>query len=995
MGGENMNYISGKRTIMSLAVASACGLSAISVQAQQPAEPPAKTTAAETPASKDAEKPVPEKAKPKDAPPDEVIIVTGIRASLAKAAELKREVTGIRDSIVAEDIGKFPEQNLADALAQLPGVEVIKDPISNEGQSIRLRGLGVNQTITSLNGAMVRTTSTGKIGGGFREFSYDVLPSELFKRVDIYKTPLAELQEGGIGGVIDLQTPRPFDRKGFVGSFAVTGVNNTNDGKTNPRGNLFLSNTWGNFGALIAITGSKANNGNAGALNSTGSWITSEYGAANGGNRIAWNTTTSSGTGGLTLAQLNSGFLPRLIRIFAQESERERVGLNTSLQYKTKDFDISYDVLYAKLNDDVKDNFVNWSAGDSTGTGRALIPISVRLDGNNNLNGTIGNWVQRNFSRTFLNESKFIYQGVNATYKASDTWRLKGQLAFSKGDAWRNTSLMTAEGDTTAASRQTLNLNFGNPLGPQLQSNVSLLDPTTLTAFSYSGGYSVEKDKQNFLNLVSENNWYAGQFEGLFKVGYNLAKSTKTVVNYNAINVLNNYVIPGINRTYANATAAERIAFMRPFLVPNDASAVSRLGSSGVPGSWLVFNRDFIYGTLNALEQNRSAPIVPNTSYESTETTSTFFVQSDIDTQVFGRKLAANVGVRLVQTKTDSDTVAQALGGGWTPINPTSSYNNTLPAASVSYDITDKIVARAAYGETITRGPINRIAGAVRIPNVALLAVELGNPSLLPEKSKGTDFALEFYPNRSSVLAANVFEREISGSVQTTTVLQPFSSLGLDPLLWQPTQAAQLAGTPSTPISVTTFTNNPASYKIKGFELQYSQTFTFLPAPFNGLGGTASYTKVDVVNRTKSIGVSSGARDAAGNLLFTNQSFNMPNLPPETIALSLFYEKGPISTRVSYTKRAAYANDGSNDMNGVGFQRWFNERAYTNLAFGYKPFKGYELRFDVLNLTKTKVYEYFKNYDPSLAGQRGSDESRTENGFIAGRTYQLTLRGTF
>jgi iron complex outermembrane recepter protein len=973
------------RSLISLAAASVCAALAWPAAAQQaPAAPP----------------------PPADATA-QVVEISGIRASLARAAELKREVTGIRDSIVAEDIGKLPEQNIADALAQLPGVEVIKDPISNEGQSVRLRGLGVNQTITSINGAMVRTTSTGKIGGGFREFSYDVLPSELFKQVDIYKTPLAELQEGGIGGNIDLQTPRPFDRKGFVGRYALTAVNNTNDGKTNPRGNIFVSNTWGNFGALISVAASRANNGNAGALNSTGQWITSEYGNQNNGNRIAWNTTTASGTGGLSLAQLNSGFMPRLIRIFSQESQRERVGVNTSLQYKTDRLDISYDAMFAKINDDQKDYFVAWSNGDSTGAGRALVPINVRLDANNNLAGTIGNYVQNTFSRTFLNESKFQYHGFNGNYKLNDTTRLKGQLAFSKGDAWRNDALLTASGDTTTAARQTLTVDFANPLAPKVSSNVSLLDPNTFTAFAYGGGYRTEKDEQNFLNLVGERDWSFGDIFGVVKAGVNYAQSTKGVTNFNAPNVLNNYLIPGLNKTFANATAAERIAFMRPILVPNDASAVSRTAEPGVPSSWMIVPKDFVYGTLDALGQNKAGTKVPNTSYESTETTSAFFVQTDLETDVLDRKLKANVGVRVVETKTDSDTVTQALGGGWVPINPKSTYNNTLPAVSVSYDLTPKLVARAAYGETITRGPINRIAGAVRIPNPALLGVELGNPALLPEKSKGTDFALEFYPNRRSVVAANVFERKISGSAVTTTSDRPFSSLGLDPLLWQPTQAALLAATPSTPIAVTTFTNSPDSYKVKGYELQYSQTFTFLPAPFDGLGATASFTKVDVAGRNKSIALSSKdangnlvrgpvtALDPTGGILFTNQTFNMPNLPPQTISLAGFYEKGPYSLRVAYTKRDAFANDGSNDSNGIGFQRWFNERAYTNLAAGYKINKMFELRFDVLNLTKTKTFEYFKNYDPNLAAQRGNDESRIENGWQSGRTYQLTLRGSF
>ncbi len=980
-----MAHFPSKRTLVSLAAASTCAALAWPALAQQtPAAPAAPAAAADAP---------------------QRIEISGIRASLARAAELKREAVGVRESIVAEDIGKLPEQNIADALSQLPGVEVVRDPISNEGQSIRLRGLGVNQTITSVNGAMVRTTTTSNIGQGIRQFNYDVLPSELFKQVDIYKTPLAELQEGGIGGVIDLQTPRPFDRKGFVGSYALTAVNNTNDGKTNPRGNIFLSNTWGNFGALISVAASKANNGNAGALNSTGQWVNSESATANSGQRVAWNI--AGGTGGLTSLQLHSGFLPRLIRVFSQESQRERVGINTSLQYKTDRLDISYDALYSKMNDDQKDYFVHWSTGDSTGAGRALVPVNVRLDANNNIAGTIGNYVQNSFSRTFLNQSEFQYHGFNGRYKLSDTMRLKGQLAFSRGDAWRNDALLTASGDTAVTARQTLTLDFANPLAPKISSSASLLDPNTFTNFAYSGGYRTEKDAQNFLNLVGELDWSLGSVEGLLKSGFNYAQSTKGVTNYNAPNVLNNYVIPGLNKTFATATVAERQAFMRPILVANDAAAVARTAEPGVPNSWLIVPKDFVYGTLDALGQNQAGTRVPNTSYESTETTSAFFVQTDMEAEVLGRKLKANVGVRVVETKTDSDTVSLSPGGVFVPINPKSSYTNTLPAASLSYDLTQQLVARAAYGETITRGPVNRIAGAVRIPNAALLNVELGNPALLPEKSKGTDFSLEFYPNRRSVVAVNAFERKISGNAISTSSNQPFNTLGLDPLLWQPAQAALLTATPTTPISVATFTNSPDSYKVKGLEFQYSQTFTFLPAPFDGLGATASLTKVDVAGRNKSIGLSSldasgnvvrgpvSATDPTGPVLFTNQTFNMPNLPPQTISLAGFYEKGPYSLRVAYTKRDAYANDGSNDSNGIGFQRWFNERAYTNLAMGYKFSKMFELRFDVLNLTKTKTFEFFKNYDQNLAAQRGNDESRIDGGAQAGRTYQLTLRGSF
>src|SRR5687767_7489494 len=141
----------------------------------------------------------------------EEVVVTGFRSSLEKGIELKREAVGVRDSIVAEDIGKFPEQNVAESLQRIPGVFLTRDGASNEGQRVSIRGLGSQYSLTTINGAPVRTTSAQNVGTSTRDFNFDVFPSELFGRVDIYKTPQASLEEGGIGGNVDLQTPRPFD----------------------------------------------------------------------------------------------------------------------------------------------------------------------------------------------------------------------------------------------------------------------------------------------------------------------------------------------------------------------------------------------------------------------------------------------------------------------------------------------------------------------------------------------------------------------------------------------------------------------------------------------------------------------------------------------------------------------------------------------------------------------------------------------------------------
>lgn len=947
------------RSLISLAVASACAALGAPAAAQR------------APAAAD--------------PGGQVIEVTGIRASLGKAVELKREAIGVRDSIVAEDIGKFPDANIAEALGKLPGVEVIRDPNSNEGQSVRLRGLGVNQTLTTLNGAVVRTTATGKIGLGLREFSYDIFPSELLGRADVIKTPMAELQEGGVGGVIDLQTPRPFDRRGQQIRYTLSAGQNSNDDAINPRGSLFYSNTWGDFGALVSVAASKAINGNAGAMNSTGQYVAKQFNpTAFGGDNtntasVVWNTTTASGTGGLSLAQLNSGFLPRLIRVFGQENVRERVGLNTSFQYKDAKWDVSLDSLYANMTDDAKDYFTHWSVGDSTGAGRGLVPIDVSLDANNNIKGKIGNFVQSTFSRTFLNESKFSYNALNAAYKVSDTMRVKAQLAAAQDDAWRNTALLTANGDASVALRQTLTVDFLDPLKPKISSSRSLLDPTNQNNYAYSGSYLEENDKQKLGSLVGEYDWNLGKVDGRFKAGWSFTESTKGVTQLNAPNVLNNFVIPGLNKTFAAATAAEKATYMQSQATPNPIQALTKISGSDFPSQFLVFDSPFVLGQLNALAQNKASAVVAPSTYSNTETSNAFFAQSDMETQLIGRTLRANVGVRMVETTVDSDTVRQSTAGTWVPITTHAKYTDTLPSVSLAYDLSNKLVWRGAWGKTLTPNRVSDIAQALRLPNNALFAVTAGNPDLQPERATGTDTALEWYPDKNSVASLGYFERKISGEALNVTKQVPFSSLGLDVALWQVAQQAELIANPNKLIDLTFKINNPNAYKVSGLEFQYSQAFNFLPEPFNGLGGTVSYTKVDVTGVNKVIG---------------GQNVSLPRLPPTSYSLTGYYERGPFSARVSFTHKDAFANTGSNDMNAVGFQRWFNARDYVDFTIGYKVLKNIELRMDLINLTQTKTFEYFKSYG-AIAGKYGDDNSRVESAFAAGRTVQLTLRGSF
>src|SRR5687767_6677433 len=135
------------------------------------------------------------------------VVVTGTRAALVESLDRKRGAKIVQDSIVAEDLGSFPDDNVADSLSHITGITVQRTR-GGEGQFVNVRGLGPEFSIVTLNGRILATDEIG------REFAFDVLPSEIIAGADVYKSASAVNLEGSIGGAINLTSPRPLDRAG-------------------------------------------------------------------------------------------------------------------------------------------------------------------------------------------------------------------------------------------------------------------------------------------------------------------------------------------------------------------------------------------------------------------------------------------------------------------------------------------------------------------------------------------------------------------------------------------------------------------------------------------------------------------------------------------------------------------------------------------------------------------------------------------------------------
>ncbi|HEU5436632.1 MAG TPA: TonB-dependent receptor plug domain-containing protein, partial [Telluria sp.] len=192
----------------------------------------------------------------------QTVVVSGLRASLQSSLNLKRNSDGIVDGIVAEDIGKFPDTNLAEALQRISGVSI--DRNNGEGQKVTVRGVGPDFNLVLFNGRQMATSNLGDLNG--RSFDFANVASEAISQIQVYKTSRADSPTGGIGATLNVMTARPLERPGLQSSIGVKGVydkSNTNlpgDVKASKSGTPEFSGIYSNTSADgrfgVAVSGS-------------------------------------------------------------------------------------------------------------------------------------------------------------------------------------------------------------------------------------------------------------------------------------------------------------------------------------------------------------------------------------------------------------------------------------------------------------------------------------------------------------------------------------------------------------------------------------------------------------------------------------------------------------------------------------------------------------------------------------------------------------------
>ena len=330
------------------------------------------------------------------------VVVTGYRYSIEKSLDQKRNANAVVEVITAEDVGKFPDKNVADALQRVPGVVITRN--GGEGKNVSVRGLAADLTLTQLNGNYIATSESNN--EATRSFNYTLLPSNMLSSAELFKTPEARIDEGGIGGTVILRTRRPLDMESNSGFVTIEGTSSdTSSGVDAQASALYSWHSQDNrFGVLVGATQQKRNNRTMDVTTEDWQWYSDRV-DANGNiiNDYVWNVpgrtrnppvdahgnplpNASSFWGRSGIYNQNGGhysgfFMPTSVNFAVRDEERERKGGQLTFQFKPIDnLTLTANYFRFELEGDYTQNMLKipeWNlarvAGDGNWTGGRLL----------------------------------------------------------------------------------------------------------------------------------------------------------------------------------------------------------------------------------------------------------------------------------------------------------------------------------------------------------------------------------------------------------------------------------------------------------------------------------------------------------------------------------------------------------------------------------------------------------------------------------------------
>lgn len=898
--------------------------------------------------SADAAQPPADPAAQPDTPGDpaaeegEEIVVTGFRASLSAALNIKRENVSAVDAIVAEDIARFPDQNLAESLQRIPGISIQRE--GGEGRSITVRGLGAQFTRVRLNGLETVATSTeGASANRDRAFDFNVFASELFTSLVVHKTAEASLDEGSLGAVVDLNTGNPLGGRAGL-SLVLSAQASYNDlaETVGPRvaGLVAWRNDAGTFGASLSAAYQQSETLELG--NNTVRWAQARFDSA-GGTRCF----SAPNRGGTYLPsprcdEVALAFHPRIPRYGEVSHDRERLGVTGSIQFApTEATRISIDGLYSRF---AETRGEKWGEVLFRSNERSIDVVDYRINPATNdlVSATVDDaWVRmENYSRE--SETEFYQIGASWDQDLGEDFRftLLGGYSRSNADIPVETTIVFDDRDAQGYSydytdsrfpRLTFGTDVTNPANFQLAeirdrpSNVL----NEFTTAQLRTEWDVAEDFKVKLGAVYRR----------FDFGVE-AFTRDTAVCGNG----------GPDRVLGTITCSPSSAFgptaVYGFPVTPNLAEMFVLGNAGQPAGtttrWLIPNLPATTAFTRLYE--REARLDAGNNRSVSEEVTGGYLQFDVRGRVLGLDYAANAGVRYART----DQSSTGLVSGQ-QVTIERSYEDWLPAFNVAFYPAEDIIVRGAIARVMTRPTLGSLTPGGSADGFNL-RVNFGNPFLEPFRATAYDLAVEWYFAPQSIFSVAAFRKDIASFPVGVSRIASFNSTGLPASVLTPSSPAALnPDLRAAPIWTISTIGNGEGAVLNGVEISLQAPFRFLPGFLANFGGIANATFVDSEAEYTQQGP---ATTPGGGLPSVTRTSTLFGLSREAYNGTIYYEDGPFSARASVSYRSGFVDGGS----GTG-----------NIFEGFNS---------TINFDASVRYAITENIEVSLEGINLSDEYR-------------------
>jgi iron complex outermembrane recepter protein len=872
---------------------------------------------------------------------DEDIVVTGIRGSLSRAIDTKRNAALIVDSISSEDLGKFPDSNVAESLQRITGVSI--DRSGGEGQFVTVRGFGPSFNNVLVNGRTIATENAG------RAFSFDLLAAELISGADVYKSSIANLQDGGIGATINVKTARPFD---------IDGTRTVLSGRVNYEklSDKFAGTAFGLFSTRLAD-------------DTLGILVSASYQRR----KAQINTVATNGyfRADLPLAGLNGVNFPQNYDQIVDEQDRERIGITGTVQWKPTDkLLLTVDGLYNKFTVDSTANSIGhfFSPGSVTAAtidaNRTVTRFSQNADGHTDY-----------ISRTFNRPTELQAYGANLSWTPTDLITVESDTSWSRAKSNNGgNEVFAVIGFNNAVTFD----NSGSGL-PGITAANGFTDPSVGRAhFATREGFDVSEEVfEQRLDATFRNE--GGTISAVRVGGYfqDRIKANTLLRSQNDVGC-----------AYCGYAISTPAGLLQPF---NPGSFFVGQGAD-LPRTWLSFDAEdyftFLESTAAANAQDLAvgrpvgslaAFLAANNGYDPIRYPDSFrikerviggYAQLDFASTIADLPWSGNIGVRYVHTRLTSNGSQQQLlelqpiPGDVTaftavfaptaqPVTRQTSYNDFLPSLNVKVDFTDDIVGRFAASRTITRPDLTLLAPRVSFTNLrpGNLQASGGNPDLKPYKATNADLSFEYYYQPGSFFTVAAFYKRVENFI--------VNQLG--------DEVFQIGANSAFPTGAANFRvlrpRNLEDADVYGVEVGFQHSFTYLPGVLSGLGVTANATFV-----------SSSAALTTGAVLPLEGLGDSQNLV-------LFYDKGDFEARIAYNRRDEFIQTASN---GTGGDPIFVEaQGQVDISARYDISTNVSVFFEGINVTNEKV------------NRRGAFDNQFLSIVESGARYALGARVTF